>query len=143
MAAVPISPRRSPWGALAPASRLAPLAVLAVGVDGLLAAAATALLGGGGDAGGDPGLLAATRSVILAATAVALAAAGRLPRLREAGWLVYPILAVGGLKLLADDFRHGRAVTLFIALAAYGTALLVVSRLTRKGTAVPSPHPEP
>ncbi|MBP7483601.1 MAG: hypothetical protein KA788_13790 [Lacunisphaera sp.] len=87
----------------------------------------------------DRGALAALRTTILGLAAVVLALLGRLPRLREAAWLVYPTLAVGGLKFFVDDLPNGRAGTLFISLLVLGGALLAVSRL---GAAEPgSPGP--
>ena len=52
--------------------------------------------------------------------------------LREASWLVYPVLVLGGLKLLVEDFPAGRPLTLLIALALYGGALVLAPRLARK-----------
>ncbi len=77
----------------------------------------------------DRGALAALRTTILALAAVVLALLGRLPRLREAGWLVYPTLAVGALKFVLDDLPNGRAGTLFVSLLVLGGALALVSRL--------------
>jgi hypothetical protein len=78
------------------------------------------------------GHAATIRTIALAATALGLAWIGRTPRLREASWLVYPTLALGGLKLLAEDFPHSTAATLFIALAMYGAALIAAPRLIRR-----------
>jgi hypothetical protein len=80
-------------------------------------------------AGADRGALAALRTTILGLASVVLALLARLPRLREAAWLVYPPLAVGGLKFVLDDLPNGRAGTLFISLLVLGAALLAVSRL--------------
>jgi hypothetical protein len=52
-------------------------------------------------------------------------------RALELGWLLYPVLVAGGLKLLAEDLRYSRASTLFVALALYGGALIVAPRLAR------------
>ena len=73
----------------------------------------------------------------LAAAALALAWAGRSERFRESAWLVYPVLAAGGLKLLAEDLPRSRPATLFIALALYGGALIIAPRLLRTGTSAP------
>jgi len=75
---------------------------------------------------------ATIRTLALAITALGLAWIGRASRLREAAWLVYAILALGGLKLLAEDFPHSTAATLFIALAMYGAALIAAPRLIRR-----------
>jgi len=80
------------------------------------------------------GHAATIRTIALAATALGLAWIGRAPRLREASWLVYPTLALGGLKLLAEDFPHSTAATLFIALAMYGAALIAAPRLIRRAS---------
>ena len=77
------------------------------------------------------------RTTILALAAVVLALLGRVPRLREAGWLVYPTLAVGGLKFFLDDLPNGRAGTLFVSLLVLGGALLLVSRLGAAISGVP------
>jgi hypothetical protein len=77
-------------------------------------------------------VLAASRTVVIAVSAVVLAWAGRRWLLDELTWLVYPVLVAGGAKLLWEDFSYGRPMTLFIALAFYGTALIVTPRLIRK-----------
>ena len=78
------------------------------------------------------GEAATVRTIALAVTALGLAWIGRTPRLREASWLVYPTLALGGVKLLAEDFPNSTAATLFIALAMYGAALIAAPRLIRR-----------
>ena len=50
----------------------------------------------------------------------------------EARWLVYPVLIVVAVKLFVEDFPHGHAASLFVALAFVGSALLLVSRLLRR-----------
>lgn len=74
----------------------------------------------------DAGVLAMERSVILALAAVLLSLLGRARA--EATTLARVVLAVTGLKLLIEDFRIGRATTIVIALAAYGTAMLIIAR---------------
>ena len=74
----------------------------------------------------DAGVLAMERSVILALAAVLLSLLGRVRP--EATILARVVLAVAGLKLLVEDFRIGRATTIVIALAAYGTAMLIIAR---------------
>ncbi len=80
----------------------------------------------------DAAFVAAGRTAVLAILAVALAWAGRRWLLQELTWLVYPLLVGGGVKLLWEDFRHGEPVTLFIAFALYGGALIVTPRLMRR-----------
>jgi hypothetical protein len=38
----------------------------------------------------------------------------------------------GSLKLLAEDFRQGRPVTLFLSLLLYGGTLVALPRLLRR-----------
>jgi hypothetical protein len=87
----------------------------------------------------DPGILATVRTSVLAAAALALAWAGRFERFRESAWLLYPLLATGGLKLLVEDLPRSRPATLFVALALYGGALIIAPRLSRgAGMAAPA-----
>ena len=81
----------------------------------------------------DPGTLATLRTAVLSAAALGLAAAGRRERLREAALLVYPVLILGAVKLLVEDFPAGRPETLFVALALYGAALILAPRLRTPG----------
>ena len=74
----------------------------------------------------DAGVLAMERSVILALTAVLLSLLGRVRP--EAAILARVVLAFAGLKLLVDDFRVGRATTIVVALAVYGTAMVILAR---------------
>ncbi len=118
-------------GAGAAAARLA-LAVLVVfAVVGGVVAQAGSLLPPEQNGGPDPGAIATLRTAVLALAAIALAWTGRSARFKEAGWLLYPVLAVAGLKLLAEDLPRSRPSTLFVALAAYGFALIVTARLGR------------
>jgi hypothetical protein len=79
----------------------------------------------------DAAFVAAGRTAVLAVTAVVLAWAGRQWFLRELTWLVYPVLVGGGIRLLLEDLRYGRPVTLFLTLALYGGALILTPRLIR------------
>ena len=108
----------------------------------LIGVIAPALPGAPGHAA-DAGVIATVRTSILAAAALALAWAGRSERFRESAWLLYPVLAAGGLKLLVEDLPRSRPATLFIALALYGGALIVAPRLGRTGSPSPPRHPTP
>lgn len=87
----------------------------------------------------DAGALATVRTCVLAIAALVLAWAGRSERFRESGWLLYPALAAGGVKLLVDDLPRSRPATLFIALALYGGALIVAPRLGRPRASAAAP----
>ena len=82
--------------------------------------------------GTDAGVMATMKTIVLAGAAVGLAWIGRWPRFVEFGWLAYAALAAGGLKFLFEDFPTSRPATLFIALAAYGAAMISVPKLGRK-----------
>ena len=107
------------------------LAVLLAGLDGVL----VTLIVPTGHGGMAPEWLAALRTGFISVSALLLAGLSRLDRFDEARALVYPLLVLGGLKILAEDFQHGRAVTLFVACAAYGLALIAVPRLRRAAVA--------
>lgn len=77
----------------------------------------------------DLGVLATVRTGVLALATLLVAWIGRHARFREWGWLVYPLLVGIGLKMAAQDFVQSRPMTLFIAMALYGTALIVAPRL--------------
>lgn len=77
----------------------------------------------------DAGILASLRTVVLSVIVIAVGLAARWPHTAIFARLVYPVLAVGAVHLLVDDFRHSEPSTLFIALALYGAALAVGPRL--------------
>jgi hypothetical protein len=54
----------------------------------------------------------------------------------EAGWLAIAGLAFGGLELLIEGLWVATPSKLFIALAAYGAALIATSRVARSGSHV-------
>ena len=95
--------------------------------------------GGLADRSVDLGVLATVRTGVLAVATLLIAWIGRHARFREWGWLVYPLLVGTGLKMVAQDFMHSRPATLFIAMALYGTALIVAPRLRRGGDKVLAP----
>ena len=82
----------------------------------------------GGRLAADAGAAAASRTAVLAGLALVLAAVARRSALPELGWLVYPILLAGGLKLMAQDLKDGRPSTLVMSLALYGIALTLAPR---------------
>jgi hypothetical protein len=99
---------------------------------GLLAGWLGGVLAGGHGPGADAAVTAAVRTVVLSVLAVGLAWAGRRWAVTEFTWLAWPVLAAGGIKLLAEDFPAGRPVTLVVALALFGGALILVPKLLRR-----------
>ena len=79
----------------------------------------------------DPGVAAVLRTAVLAALALALAAGARRGTWPELGWLVYPLVALGGVKLVVQDLRDGRPATLVASLAVYGAVLVLAPRLMK------------
>lgn len=117
------------WWAELP--QLIEMAVLVLGAGALLLTVAVPRLAGQPGADIDAARLATVRTGVLSASAVLLGAAARRPRLRQASWLVYPVLLACGIKLVIEDFPQGRPATLFVALAVYGGALLAAPRISR------------
>ena len=80
-----------------------------------------------------PGLgnVAVAGTVALSVVTVGLAFLASRGRVSEAGWLVYPFLAVTGVRMLAVDLSSGHTLVLVMALTAYGTALIVSTWLLR------------
>jgi hypothetical protein len=79
----------------------------------------------------EPGTLATVRTAVLSVTAVGAALLDRPGRFSAVGRLAYPLLVATGLKLALVDLRASSPATLFVALACYGAALVLVARLRR------------
>jgi hypothetical protein len=105
--------------------------VLLFGAIGLGAAAGTAAAGLAGPAPVPAAVSATVRTIALAGGAVLAARLALWPRLATFGLFVYPILMLTGVKLLIEDFRVSQPATLFVALAAFGAALVIAPRFTR------------
>jgi hypothetical protein len=71
---------------------------------------------------------AAVSTIALACSACFVAAVARLRSLAAIQWAVYPFLLIVGLKLLTQMLRGQDPTALFVALAAYGSALMVTAR---------------
>lgn len=82
---------------------------------------------------GSAATLAACRTGVLSVAAVLLAAVAHHPRLALARGLVYPVLVLAAVKLTLEDLRIGTPLTLFIAFALYGGALIIAPRLRKRG----------
>ena len=123
---------REPAGASAAGERLVALGVAALGVLALGGGLVTmlALL-----TRSDLGALAVVRTAVLVLLALAAAAAGRWRPASELPWLAYPLLGLTALKILLEDFPHGRPATLFLALTLLGCGLLAVGKCARPSAA--------
>jgi hypothetical protein len=129
---IPVAQRSDRWGVFAGLPQLLVLALSVWEVGGLLVVLAAPLMAKTGSADPDLAILAALRTGILAAASVTLALSSRFNRWPEARWLVYPVLVLVGFKFLLEDFPNGRPVTLFVAFALLGSALILVAKLTRR-----------
>jgi len=85
------------------------------------------LLVGGADVGGGSAL----RTITISVAAILLARFRRLRIAAPVGFLVYPLLAVAGLRIVLFDLREGRPATLFMTFAVYGAALILAPRFLR------------
>ena len=126
---IPVAQRSERWGKLAGLPQLAVLALSVWEVGGLIVVLAAPLLVDFGADDRSHAVLAALPTAVLAAASVTLALSSRLPRWPEARWLVYPVLALVGIKLFVEDFFSSQPSTLFVAMAAFGAALVLGPRL--------------
>jgi len=133
---IPVAQRSERWGTAAGLPQLIVLALSVWEVGGLMVAWLAPALAAVLTAEPNLAMLAALRTAVLSVASVTLALSSRHRRWPEARWLVYPLLILVGIKLFVEDFPHGHAVTLFVALAFVGSALLLVSRLLRRQPAV-------
>jgi hypothetical protein len=83
--------------------------------------------------------VATLRSGVLAGAAIAIAWLGRRPRMRAFAPLLYPVLALGALKLLFEDMRASPPALLFVSFALYGAALILGPRLGKVQPQAPIP----
>jgi hypothetical protein len=133
---IPVAQRSDRWGMYAGFPQLVVLALSVWEVGGLMVLVAAPLLANTNSANADLAVLAALRTGILAASSVTLALSSRYRRWPESRWLVYPVLILVGFKLFLEDFPNGRPVTLFVAFAFVGSALILVAKLLQRTTSV-------
>ncbi len=69
---------------------------------------------------------------MLAAGALLLAWSGARWKNRDFTRLSYALMALGAYRLLTADLHQDRTVALFLSLLAYGTALTILPRLSRR-----------
>ncbi|MDP1833133.1 MAG: hypothetical protein Q8K67_13825 [Geothrix sp.] len=113
--------------------RIRPM-ILVLGAMAAVGFGALAIRGGCGvlaPGGADPGILAAVRTGVLSALAIALAWFGRRIPVLDLRWLVYPMLIATALKFLFEDVAVGRPLTLFLGFMCFGTTLMVAPRLLK------------
>ena len=72
-------------------------------------------------------------TVALSALTIVAAVLASRWGIREAGWVVYPLLALTGFRVIFADLASGRTVVFVIALAVYGAALIASPKILRSG----------
>lgn len=128
---LPIASHGRTWGSISRLPKTIVLVVLLLGLYTVVVAAAMSLAHRANGPISAPSL-AVLRTALLSVSAVLLAFVGRSERLREAAWLVYPLLIVGALKLMFEDLRAGQPTALVLSFVLYGGALIVAPRLARR-----------
>ena len=131
---IPVAQHSERWGTLAGLPQLIVLALSVWEVGGLMVTYIAPVVAGAGTADANGAVLAALRTTVLSAASVTLALSSCHKRWPEARWLVYPVLVLVGIKLFLEDFPNGQPVTLFVALALVGSALIVVAKLLSRGS---------
>ncbi len=116
-----------------PVARATRIVAASIAVAGTNAAAIYLLHSLAGAVSPGPAAAAAVRSAVIATSAILLAVSARR-RWHDLRWLVYPLLAIGGAKLVLEDLPRGSAATLFAGFVCYGSALFLVPRLLRRET---------
>jgi hypothetical protein len=111
--------------------RLILLSLVVFGGGAAMLQGSSMLAGGLSGPVADAAILSVARTATLAALALGLAWLSRWSGHREPYWLVFALLALGGLKLLGEDLLQGRPATLVLSLTLYGTALITAPRLGR------------
>jgi len=126
---IPVAQQSDHWGVSAGVPQLIVLALSIWEVGGLIVVYLAPVLANVLGPEPDLAILAALRTAVLSVSSVTLALSSRFKRWPEARWLVYPVLILVGVKLFLEDFPNGQPVTLFVALALVGSALLLVAKL--------------
>jgi hypothetical protein len=80
-----------------------------------------------------PSRLSVIRTSVNCVLALALGFAGSRWKRVELGWVAYAAVGFGTLKLLLEDLRFGNASSLVGSLLCYGSVLILLPRLTRRG----------
>ena len=74
---------------------------------------------------------ATLRTLAVVGVTLLLAAISSRPNFRDFARLVYPLMLLGGYRLLSDDLRQDRKTALFLSLLVYGATLIALPRLRR------------
>jgi hypothetical protein len=123
---------RSPDGGWGVRSfRIAMAAALVWLVLGLAAGGLTGIYHGLFAAAAGDSYCATLRTGAVVGVTMLLAWAGSRLGFQDLAQLVYPLMLLGGYRLLTDDLHQERKAALFLSLLLYGAALLAIPRLRR------------
>jgi hypothetical protein len=113
------------------AIRLTMAAGLVWMVLGIVAASLTGIYHGLFAVAAGDSFCATLRTGAVVGVSLLLAWAGSRLNFRDLTQLVYPLMLLGGYRLLTDDLHQDRKVVLFLSLLLYGAALMALPRLRR------------
>jgi hypothetical protein len=116
------------WGRTPAKGSVVPALLSAVSIGALLILTGVPLIAGRPT----PSLLAAARTVVTCALALALRFGGSRTGRRELIWVSYAAIALGVVKLIFEDFRQSHPAALAVSLLCYGAFLILAPRLSGK-----------
>jgi hypothetical protein len=131
-AAIPVTAQPHFRGRPARIPQIVVVLMLLAGVGAVVIGYAVPLVAGSPGQSADAAFTAAIRTAVVGAAVLLLAWSGGRGLFAEGRWLMYVVLALGGIKLLVEDFVAGRPATLVLSLAVYGVALIVAPRWARR-----------
>lgn len=134
----PIAGHGRTWGAIAPGAKLLVMIVLLAGLNVVALSIGSRAMAAAGEHPLTGSVLAVVRTALLSCFAVIAPLLSRSTRLREARWLVYPLLIIEGFKLLFEDLPAGQPAALVLSFALYGGALILAPRLARQAVVMKS-----
>jgi nitrate/nitrite transporter NarK len=78
------------------------------------------------------------RTALLTSLALGTGWLGRRYGRRELVLLAYPLMAIAGVKLIAEDLQEGRSLIFVLSLLLFGAGLMILPGLLRKKPRVPA-----
>jgi hypothetical protein len=120
------------WGRTPAKASVVPVLLSAVSIGALLILCGVPLIAGQPTAS----LLAASRTVVTCALALALRFAGSRTDRRELIWVSYAAIALGAVKLIFEDFRQSHPAAMAVSLVCYGAFLILAPRLKGKSSPI-------
>ena len=82
--------------------------------------------------------LSPARTALLTVLALGAGWLGRRYERRELILLAYPLMAIAGVKLIAEDLQEGRSLIFVLSLLLFGAGLMILPGLLRRPPRVPA-----